>query len=84
MLSLKKASLWPLPARLSAVALVAALAAALLHFVWLDGLFAAVHAADGEEARLRSAYQLARIRAGQLPAWRERQRQAGAELAKLE
>lgn len=84
MLSLKKASLWPLPARLSAAALVAALAAALLHFVWLDGLFAAVHAADGEEARLRSAYQLARIRAGQLPAWRERQRQAGAELAKLE
>lgn len=84
MLSLKKVSLWPLPARLAAAALVAALVAMLLHLAWLDGLFASVHAADGEEARLRSAYQLARTRAGQLPAWRERQRLAGAELARLE
>lgn len=82
--SLKKASLWPLPARLACAALSAALVAASLYFAWLDGLFAAVQVADGEEARLRSAYQLARARASQLPAWRERQRQAGAELARLE
>lgn len=84
MLSLKQASLWPLRARLAAAALGAVLVVALLHLAWLDGLHAAVQAAHGEEARLRTAYLQAHAGAGRLPAWREQQRQASAELAKLE
>ncbi|MGK5076851.1 pilus assembly protein PilP [Janthinobacterium sp. HLX7-2] len=84
MLRLKKASLWPLPARLASAALTAALVAALLHLAWLHGLLAAVQAAQGEEARLRTTYLQAQARAGRLPGWREQQRRAGAELARLE
>jgi len=84
MLSLKKASQWPLPTRLASAAVSAALAAALLHLAWLDGLLSAVQVAQGEETRLRSAYFLARAQAGHLPRWREQQRLASAELAKLE
>ncbi|MDO8068156.1 pilus assembly protein PilP [Janthinobacterium sp. SUN206] len=84
MLSLKIASLWPLPARLACAALAATLAAALLHLAWLDGLFAAMQAGQGEEVRLRAAYLSAQARAQQLPHWRAQQRQAGAELALLE
>lgn len=84
MLHLKKASLWPLPARLACAALTAALVAALLYLAWLDGLLVAVQVAQGEEARLRTAFLQAQARAGRVPAWRERQRLAGAELARLE
>lgn len=84
MLHLKKASLWPLPARLASAALTALLVAALLHLAWLDGLLVAVQAAQGEEARLRTAFLQAQAQAGRVPAWRERQRQASAELARLE
>ena len=84
MLSLKTASLWPLPARLACAALAGMLAAALLHVVWLAGLMAAVQLAQGEEARLRADYLVAQARASQLPQWRAQQRQAGAELALLE
>ena len=41
MLSLKTASLWPLPARLACAALAGTLVAALLHAIWLEGLMAA-------------------------------------------
>ncbi|HEU4814594.1 pilus assembly protein PilP [Janthinobacterium sp.] len=84
MLSLKTASLWPLPARLACAALACALAAVLLHAIWLDGLMAAVRLAHSEEARLRADYLAAQARASQLPQWRAQQRQAGAELALLE
>ncbi|WP_425252772.1 pilus assembly protein PilP [Janthinobacterium sp. NFX145] len=84
MLSLKTASLWPLPARLACAALAATLVAALLHAVWLAGLMTAVQVAQSEEARLRATYLSARARAQQLPQWRAQQRQAGAELALLE
>lgn len=84
MLSLKTASLWPLPARLACAALAGTLVAAVLHLAWLDGLSVAVQAAQGEEARLRAAYLSAQARAKQLPQWRAQQRQAGAELALLE
>ncbi|MGK5058097.1 pilus assembly protein PilP [Janthinobacterium sp. LB2P49] len=84
MLSLKTASLWPLPARLAGATLAGTLVAALLHLAWLDGLRAAVQVAQGEEARLRAAYLSAQARAKQLPQWRAQQRQAGAELARLE
>ncbi|MGK5064150.1 pilus assembly protein PilP [Janthinobacterium sp. LB3P112] len=84
MLSLKTASLWPLPVRLACATLAGMLVAALLHFAWLDGLQAAVQAAQGEEARLRAVYLSAQARAKQLPQWRAQQRQAGAELALLE
>ncbi|AQR67513.1 hypothetical protein BZG29_03415 [Janthinobacterium sp. LM6] len=84
MLSLKIASLWPLPARLACAALAGTLAAALLHLAWLDGLFAAMQAGQDEEVRLRTAYLSAQARAQQLPHWRAQQRQAGAELALLE
>lgn len=84
MLSLKIASLWPLPARLACAALACTLVAALLHLAWLDGLMAAVRLAHGEEGRLRAAYLAAQTRASQLPQWRAQQRQAGAELALLE
>ncbi|MDN2718277.1 pilus assembly protein PilP [Janthinobacterium sp. SUN120] len=84
MLSLKIASLWPLPARLACAALAATLVAALLHLAWLDGLFAAMQAGQDEEVRLRAAYLSAQARAQQLPHWRAQQRQAGAELALLE
>ena len=84
MLSLKTASLWPLPARLACAALAGMLVAGLLHAVWLDGLSAAVQVAQGEEGRLRAGYLSAQARASQLPQWRAQQRQAGAELAQLE
>lgn len=84
MLSLKTASLWPLPARFACAALAGALVAALLHVVWLDGLMAAVQVAQGEEGRLRTDYLAAQARAKRLPQWRAQQRQAGAELALLE
>ena len=84
MARLIKAALWPLPARLAGAALCAALVAALLHLLWLDGLSAAVHSAQGEESRLRAAYLQSRARAGQAPYWREQRRLAGAELAGLE
>ncbi|PHV27388.1 hypothetical protein CSQ93_13370 [Janthinobacterium sp. BJB426] len=84
MLSLKTASLWPLPARLACATLVGTLVTALLHLAWLDGLLAAVQAGQGEEARVRAAYLSAQARAQQLPHWRAQQRQAGAELALLE
>lgn len=84
MLSLKTASLWPLPARLACATLAGSLVAALLHLAWLDGLLAAVQAGQGEEARLHAAYLSAQARAKQLPQWRAQQRQAGAELALLE
>ncbi|WP_409027372.1 pilus assembly protein PilP [Janthinobacterium sp. SUN098] len=84
MLSLKTASLWPLPARLACAALAGMLVAALLHATWLDGLMAAVRLAHSEEARLRADYLAAQARAKQLPQWRAEQRQAGAELALLE
>lgn len=84
MLSLKTASLWPLPARLACAALAATLVAALLHLAWLDGLRAALQVAQGEQARLRAAYLSAQAKAKQLPQWRAQQRQAGAELALLE
>ena len=81
---LTKASLWPLPARLASAALATALVAALLHFAWLDGLLAAVQAAQGEENRLHSAYLQAGARAGQVPHWRQQRDLAGAELGRLE
>lgn len=84
MLSLKTASLWPLPARLACATLAGTLVAALLHAAWLDGLVAAVQAAQGEEGRLRAEYLAAQARASQLPQWRAQRRQAGAELAQLE
>lgn len=84
MLSLKTASLWPLPVRLACAALAGMLVAALLHAAWLDGLMAAVQVARGEEGRLRADYLAAQARASQLPQWRAQQRQAGAELALLE
>lgn len=84
MLSLKTASLWPLPARLACAALAGTLVAALLHLAWLDGLGAALQVAQGEQARLRDDYRAAQARASQLPQWRAQQRQAGAELALLE
>lgn len=84
MLSLKTASLWPLPVRLACAALSGMLAAALMHAAWLDGLMAAVQVAQREEGRLRAEYLSAQARASQLPQWRAQQRQAGAELAQLE
>ena len=84
MLSLKTASLWPLPARLACATLAATLVAALLHAIWLEGLMAAVQVAQGEEGRLRAGYLAAQARASQLPQWRAQRRQAGAELAQLE
>lgn len=84
MLSLKTASLWPLPVRLACAALGGMLVAALLHLAWLDGLMVAVRLAQGEEDRLRADYLAAQARASQLPQWRAQQRQAGAELALLE
>lgn len=84
MLSLKTASLWPLPARLACAALAGALVAVLLHLAWLAGLSAAVQVAQGEEARLHADYLAAQAGAKQLPQWRAQQRQAGAELARLE
>ncbi|MCX7291756.1 pilus assembly protein PilP [Janthinobacterium sp.] len=84
MLSLKTASLWPLPVRLACAALAATLAAVLLYAAWLAGLMAAVQVAQGEEDRLRAAYLSAQARAKLLPQWRAQQRQAGAELALLE
>ncbi|WP_157750889.1 pilus assembly protein PilP [Janthinobacterium svalbardensis] len=84
MLSLKTASLWPLPARLACAALAGTLVAALLHATWLAGLVAAVQVAQGEEGRLRAGYLAAQARASQLPQWRAQRRQAGAELAQLE
>ena len=84
MLSLKTASLWPLPVRLACAALSAMLVAALLHAAWLDGMMAAVQAAQREEGRLRAEYLSAQARASLLPQWRAQQRQAGAELALLE
>ncbi|MGK5054824.1 pilus assembly protein PilP [Janthinobacterium sp. RB2P8] len=84
MLSLKTASLWPLPARLACATLAGALVAALLHAAWLDGMMAAVQAAQGEEGRLRAEYLSAQARASLLPQWRAQQRRAGAELALLE
>jgi len=84
MLSLKTASLWPLPARLACAALACTLVAALLHATWLDGLMAAVRLAHSEEARLRADYLAAQARASQLPQWRAQQRQVSAELALLE
>ena len=84
MLSLKTASLWPLPARLACAALAGTLVAALLHATWLAGLVAAVQVAQGEEGRLRAEYLAAQARASQLPQWRAQRRQAGAELAQLE
>ncbi|KAB8059758.1 type 4a pilus biogenesis protein PilO [Janthinobacterium sp. FT14W] len=84
MLSLKSASLWPLPVRLACAALAATLAAVLLYAAWLAGLMAAAQVAQGEEDRLRAAYLSAQARAKQLPQWRAQQRQAGAELALLE
>ncbi|MCC7704168.1 pilus assembly protein PilP [Janthinobacterium sp. GW460P] len=84
MLSLKTASLWPLPARLACAALAGMMVAALLHATWLDGLVAAVRLAHSEEARLRADYLASQARAKQLPQWRAEQRQAGAELALLE
>lgn len=84
MLSLKTASLWPLPARLACATLAGTLVAALLHAIWLDGLSAAVQAAQDEEGRLRAEYLAAQARASQLPQWRAQRRQAGAELAQLE
>ncbi|OFJ48640.1 hypothetical protein BA896_006625 [Janthinobacterium lividum] len=84
MLSLKTASLWPLPVRLACAALAATLVVALFYATWLDGLMAAVQVAQGEERRLRAEYLSAQARASQLPQWRAQQRQAGAELALLE
>ncbi|MFA6067025.1 MAG: pilus assembly protein PilP [Janthinobacterium sp.] len=84
MLSLKTASLWPLPARLACAILAGTLVAALLHATWLAGLVAAVQVAQGEEGRLRAEYLAAQARASQLPQWRAQRRQAGAELAQLE
>lgn len=84
MLSLKTASLWPLPARLACAALACTLVAVLLHATWLDGLMAAVRLAHSEEVRLRADYLAAQARASQLPQWRAQQRQASAELALLE
>ncbi|MGV8866810.1 MAG: pilus assembly protein PilP [Janthinobacterium svalbardensis] len=84
MLSLKTASLWPLPARLACAALAGTLVAALLHATWLAGLVAAVQVAQAEEGRLRAGYLAAQARASQLPQWRAQRRQAGAELAQLE
>ena len=84
MLSLKTASLWPLPARLACAILAGTLVAALLHAIWLEGLMAAVQVAQGEEGRLRAGYLAAQARASQLPQWRAQRRQAGAELAQLE
>ena len=84
MLSLKTASLWPLPARLACATLAGTLVAALLHATWLDGLAAAVQVAQDEEGRLRAEYLAAQARASQLPQWRAQRRQAGAELAQLE
>ncbi|WP_215405308.1 pilus assembly protein PilP [Janthinobacterium sp. JC611] len=84
MLSLKTASLWPLPARLACAALAGTLVAVLLHLAWLDGLGAALQVAQGEQVRLRAAHLSAQARAKQLPQWRAQQRQAGAELALLE
>jgi Tfp pilus assembly protein PilO len=84
MLSLKTASLWPLPVRLACAALAGTLVAALLHAAWLDGLIGAVQVAQGEEGRLHADYLTAQARAQQLPQWRAQLRQAGAELALLE
>ena len=84
MLSLGKASLWPLPARLAGAALMALLAAMLLYLAWLDGLVSALQAAQGEERGLRATWLQAQARAARLPAWREQRRQARAELASLE
>ena len=84
MLSLKTASLWPLPVRLACAALSGMLVAALLHAAWLDDMMAAVQAAQREEGRLRAEYVSAQARAKQLPQWRAQLRQAGAELALLE
>ncbi|NHQ88785.1 pilus assembly protein PilP [Janthinobacterium lividum] len=84
MLSLKTASLWPLPVRLACAALAGALVATLLHLAWLAGLMTAVQVAQSESARLRADYLSAQSRASQLPQWRAQQRQAGAELALLE
>jgi type IV pilus assembly protein PilO len=84
MLSLKTASLWPLPVRLACAALAGTLVVALLHVAWLDGLIAAVQVAQGEEGRLRTGYLAAQARAQLLPQWRAQLRQAGAELALLE
>ncbi len=84
MLSLKTASQWPLPVRVACATLIGALVAALLHLAWLGGLIADVQAAQGEEARLRAGLLQAQARAGQLAQWRLQQRQAGAELARLE
>ncbi|WP_426073364.1 pilus assembly protein PilP [Janthinobacterium sp. DSP2-3-3] len=84
MLSLKTASLWPLPVRLACAALSGMLVAALLHAAWLDGMMSAVQVAQREEGRLRAAYLSAQARASLLPQWRAQQRQAGAELALLE
>ena len=84
MLNLKTASQWPLRVRIACAALAGALAAAMLHLAWLDGLLAAVQAAQGEQARLRASLLLAQARAGQLPQWRLQQRQADTELARLE
>lgn len=67
MLSLKTASLWPLPVRLACAALAATLAAVLLYAAWLAGLMAAVQVAQGEEDRLRAAYLSAQARAKLLP-----------------
>lgn len=84
MLSLKTASLWPLPVRLACTALAGTLVVALLYAVRLDGLIAAVQVAQGEEGRLHADYLTAQARAQQLPQWRAQLRQAGAELALLE
>lgn len=84
MLSLKTASQWPLRVRFACATLAGVLMAALLYLAWLDGLVAAVQVAQGEEARLRAGLLLTQARVGQLPQWRLQQRQAGAELARLE
>lgn len=84
MLSLKIASLWPLPVRLVCAALAGTLVAAPVHIAWLAGLGAAIQAAQSEEARLRAAYLSAQAKARQLPQWRAQQRQASAELVLLE
>lgn len=84
MLSVKTASLWPLPVRLACASLAGMLVLVLLHLAWLDGLRADVQAARDGEGRLRADYLAAQARATQLPQWRAQQRQAGAELALLE
>jgi len=84
MLSLKTASLWPLPARLACATLAGTLVARVAHAIWLEGLMAALQVAQGEEGRLRAGYLAAQARASQLPQWRAQRRQAGAELARLE